>query len=130
MFFHLQNLKIENNNPWFKLWFIQCFTTQTINYLCHSRYWVFKALGIYIPLHLVGHQSVSISSGQRNLTKTYHNDANTSGITKFALKKFLDFFWQRRKTRKIAKIWLSKSFFYIKNCPNLYEKKIHWRISI
>ena len=35
---------------------------------------------------------VSISSGQRNLMKTYHNDANTSGITKIALKKFLDFF--------------------------------------
>ena len=39
---------------------------------------------------------VSISSGQRNLMKTYHNDANTSGITKIVLKKFLDFFWQRR----------------------------------
>ena len=35
---------------------------------------------------------VSISSGQRNLMKTYHNDANTSGITKIALKNFLDFF--------------------------------------
>ena len=36
--------------------------------------------------------TVSISSGQRNLMKTYHNDANTSGITKIALKNFLDFF--------------------------------------
>ena len=36
--------------------------------------------------------SVSISSGQRNLMKTYHNNANTSGITKIALKKCLDFF--------------------------------------
>ena len=35
---------------------------------------------------------LSISSGQRNLMKTYHNDANTSGITKIALKIFLDFF--------------------------------------
>ena len=35
---------------------------------------------------------ISISSGQRNLMKTYHNDANTSGITKIALKNFLDFF--------------------------------------
>ena len=35
---------------------------------------------------------VSISSGQQNLMKTYHNDANTSGITKIALKKYLDFF--------------------------------------
>ena len=40
--------------------------------------------------------AVSISSGQRNLMKTYHNDANTSGITKIALIKFLDFFWERR----------------------------------
>ena len=36
--------------------------------------------------------AVSISSGQRNLMETYHNDANTSGITKIALKIFLDFF--------------------------------------
>ena len=35
---------------------------------------------------------VSISSGQWNLMKTYHNDANPSGITKIALKNFLDFF--------------------------------------
>ena len=33
---------------------------------------------------------VSISSGQRNLMKTYHNEANTGGITKIALKFF---FW-------------------------------------
>ena len=46
---------------------------------------------------------VSISSGQQNLMKTYHNEANTSGITKIALKKFLDFFGQSRQTRKIAK---------------------------
>ena len=39
---------------------------------------------------------ISISSGQRNLMKTYHNDNNTSGITKIALKNFLDFFGQRR----------------------------------
>ena len=36
--------------------------------------------------------TVSISSGQRNLMKTYHNDANTSRITKIALKNILDFF--------------------------------------
>ena len=39
---------------------------------------------------------VSISSGQRNLMKTYYNDANTTGITKIASKKFSDFFGQRR----------------------------------
>ena len=36
--------------------------------------------------------AVSISSGQRNLMKTYHNDADTSRITKIALKIFFDFF--------------------------------------
>ena len=37
---------------------------------------------------------VSISSRQRNLMKTYHNEANTSGITKIASKFFLEFFEQ------------------------------------
>jgi hypothetical protein len=37
-----------------------------------------------------------ISSGQQNLMKTYHNEANTSGITKIAMKHFLDFFGQSR----------------------------------
>ena len=39
---------------------------------------------------------ISISSGQQNLIKTYHNEANTGGITKIALKIFLDLFGQRR----------------------------------
>ena len=39
---------------------------------------------------------VSILSGQQNLMKTYHNEANTGGITKIALKIFLDFFGQSR----------------------------------
>ena len=43
---------------------------------------------------------VSISSGQRNLMKTYHNDANTSRIPQIALKIFFDFFWQRSKLQK------------------------------
>merc|ERR1712051_847806 len=34
---------------------------------------------------------VSILSGRRNLMKTYHNKASTGGITKIALKIFLDF---------------------------------------
>jgi hypothetical protein len=46
---------------------------------------------------------VSISSGQRNLMKTYHNEANSGGITKIALKFFLDIFGQSRWTHKIAK---------------------------
>jgi hypothetical protein len=40
---------------------------------------------------------VSISSCQRNLMKTYHNEANTSGITKIASKIFLEFFKQSSK---------------------------------
>ena len=40
--------------------------------------------------------TVSISSGQRNLMKTYHNEANTGGITKIALENFLDFLGQSR----------------------------------
>ena len=56
---------------------------------------------------------VSISSGQRNLMKTYHNDANTSGITKIAIKKILDFFL----TKKIDS----------QNCKNLTFKVIFLR---
>ena len=40
--------------------------------------------------------TVSISSGQWNLMKTYHNEANTGGITKIALNFFLKFFEQSR----------------------------------
>ena len=40
--------------------------------------------------------NLSISSGQRNLMKTYHNEANTGGITKIASKKNLDSFRQMR----------------------------------
>ena len=42
----------------------------------------------------LGNPGVSISSCQRNLMKTYHNEAYTSGITKIASKKFLEFFKQ------------------------------------
>ena len=38
--------------------------------------------------------TVSISSCQGNLMKTYHNEANTSGITKIASRIFLEFFEQ------------------------------------
>jgi hypothetical protein len=64
----------------------------------------------------------SISSGQRNLMKTYHNAATSGGITKIALTFFLDIFGQSRWTHKIAKFWLSNSFFYVKNCPDLSKK--------
>ena len=35
--------------------------------------------------------------------KTYHNDANTSGITKMALKNFLDFFDKEDRIAKLQK---------------------------
>ena len=37
---------------------------------------------------------VSISSCQPNLMKTYHNEANPSGITKIVSKFFLELFEQ------------------------------------
>ena len=36
--------------------------------------------------------------------KTYHNEANTGGITKIAMKNLLDFFEQSRQIHKIAKL--------------------------
>ena len=57
--------------------------------------------------------SVSISSGQYNLMKTYHNEANTNEFTKIALKKILDFFRQSSKILTFKVIFLcqsSKSF--------------------
>ena len=53
------------------------------------RHLFFKKMLLPLP---ISQSPVSISYGQRNLMKTYHNDANSSGITKIALKKFLDFF--------------------------------------
>ena len=53
-----------------------------------------KAVGFVYYDDVVNQAHVSISSGQRNLMKSYYNDANTSGITKIALKNFLDFFGQ------------------------------------
>ena len=46
---------------------------------------------------------LSISSGQGNLMKTYHNEANTSGITKIALKKFWTFFDKEDRLAKLQK---------------------------
>ena len=39
---------------------------------------------------------ISISSGQWNSMKTYHNEGNTDIITKIASKKKLEFFGQSR----------------------------------
>ena len=63
--------------------------------------------------------------------KSYHNEANTSGITKIASKFFLDFFEQIVRFRKIAilqpsftnksflKLSLSKNDFSKSCCPKL-----------
>ena len=56
--------------------------------LCDKMYEKRKAAALEIEKLT----KVSISSRQRNLTKTYHNEANTSGITKIASKIFLEFF--------------------------------------
>ena len=45
---------------------------------------------------------ISISSCQQNLMKTYHNEANTSGITKIASKFFWSFWNKVVRFRKIA----------------------------
>ena len=74
---------------------------------------------------------VSISSCQRNLMKTYHNEANTSGITKLHQKIFWSFSNKVVKFRKIAilqpsfsnklflKLNLSKNDFSKSCCPKL-----------
>ena len=66
-----------------------------VSNLATSLFWDFffwKKLEYFIHLD----SGVSISSGQQNLMKTYHNEADNGGITKIASKIFLDFFWQNR----------------------------------
>ena len=58
-------------------------------YLCIGCFLNVFTLLVYLTVPIV-----SISSCQRNLMKTYHNEANTSGITKIASKIFLEFFKQ------------------------------------
>ena len=58
-----------------------------------KEFWSFGA--IFASIKSLGNVlAVGISSGQRNLMKTYHNDANTGGITKIASKKVLKVFRQ------------------------------------
>ena len=46
-------------------------------------------------------------------------------------RKLLNFeTWVNGEVSKSAKIWLSKSIFYVKNYPNLSQFFFHWRISI
>ena len=46
------------------------------------------------------------------------------------LKKLLSLAFSWVKVVKMAKFWLLKSIFYVKNYSNLYKKKFHWNISI
>ena len=80
----------------------------------------------------LGYQAlVSISSGQRNLMKTYHYEAITGGITKIASKKkwiLLDKLDRFRKitilrpyfsNKLFSKLNLSKNVFNKSWCPKL-----------
>ena len=54
---------------------------------------------------------LSISSGQRNLMKTYHNDANTSRITKICIKNFFwTFFDKEDRLAKLQKFDFQSHF--------------------
>jgi hypothetical protein len=77
---------LENNNSNFQLIETGGVVDQTfliLNRLCNK---IVKVKQPYI----------SISSGQQNLMKTYHNEASNGGITKIASKLFLEFFGQSR----------------------------------
>ena len=82
-----------------------------------------RILRLYVPL-------LSISSGQRNLMKTCHNDANTSKITKIASKNFWTFFDKEDRLAKLQKSDFQSHFSMSKIVQIFTKKKIHWRISI
>ena len=67
---------------------------------------------------------LSISSGQGNLMKTYHNEANTSGITKIALKKFLDFFLTKKIDPQNCKNLTFEVIFLPQKLSKSLRKKI------
>ena len=54
--------------------------------------------------------------------KTYHNDANTSGITKIALKNFLDFFDKEDRLAKLQKSDF-QSHFSTSKIVQIFTKK-------
>ena len=54
--------------------------------------------------------------------KTYHNDANTSGITKTALKIFLDFFDKEDRLAKLQKSEF-QSHFSTSKIVQIFTKK-------
>ena len=53
---------------------------------------------------------ISISSGQRNLMKTYHNAADTGGITKIALNYFFLLFGTKKIDSQNCKNLTFKAF--------------------
>ena len=57
--------------------------------------------------------------------KTYHNDANTIGITKIALKKFLDFLDKEDRLAKLQKSDFQSHFSTSKIVQIFTKKKIH-----
>ena len=65
---------------------------------------------------------VNFSSCQRNLIKTFQIEAYTSGITKIALKKILDFF---DKDDRLAKLQNSdfQSHFSTSTIVQIFTKK-------
>ena len=65
-----------------------------VSNLATALFWDFSFSEKAWELHSSG---VSISSGQQNLMKTCHNEADSNGgITKIASKKILQFFGQSR----------------------------------
>ena len=71
---------------------------------------------------------VSILSGQRNLMKTYHNEANTGGITKIALKilwSFSDKVDRFRKFTILQPNFGNCSYLHvISNCALINEVRV------
>ena len=57
--------------------------------------------------------------------KTYHNDGNTSGITKIALKNFLTFFDKEDTLAKLEKSDFQSHFSTSKIVQIFTKKKIH-----
>ena len=66
----------------------------------------------------------SFQTGSTKLERFLPKNQNTQ-------RKWLKFEnWVNGEVSKSAKIWLSKSIFYVKNYPNLSQFFFHWRISI
>ena len=73
--------------------------------------------------HMNSYDLISISSGQRNLMKTYHNDTNTSGITKIALKKNFELFLTKKMDSQNCKNLTFKVIFLRQKLSKSLRKK-------